>query len=322
MSDERVPKRRATGQDTTEDDEDANALFAAFEARMVGEMRTLHKSLVDHIATKVGQVQAKCDEHDVKLREHDVTLSVHRAQMENMAAEHATLAAKAELADQRLGRLEAIAALPETTPTQRIEAEKQATQNQPKDPFLVDHTILRINSNGFVAKAAIQEFANSLCARAGISPDQFEVRGGPLARRFTLAFHGEKALASRRARKTNEMLRRDDGTWEAASIATPEGGEERLYICLDKANATIAKEKDAKTLRQVLANRFQVETEFIKSDCSLAVQWRPLCKVVYLAGAGKTAIEWTQEVANKAGINTTTVENAWAEEVAKRKSRG
>ena len=76
----------------------------------------------------------------------------------------------------------------------------------------------------------------------------FSVAGPELAKQFTLQFNGEGGLATRRAKKAGQLLRKGD-VWKQFTVTSPAEGAVPLYIAMDKNGKTVATERGVKNQR-------------------------------------------------------------------------
>ena len=260
------------------------------------------RALRIHVDKKVGAVEARQGQAEERLTKHDQAIQDLREE----AARH----------KDKLEQLEKAAALPELSPVEREKAAKALT-GAGRDPYFADPTILRINASNLVAKTAVQELVDQMCADGGVDKSLYDLRGPDLGRRFTLAFAGDANTAARRASKCNSTLRGTDGKWKELTVATPGGQTERIYVSRDECTATIRQRKGAKLLHDLVVEKC-ARAALIKRDHAIAIDWQIIATVHFDRTTNATRIDFDDGVAAKKGLDTADLERRWEEQKAER----
>ena len=176
-----------------------------------------------------------------------------------------------------------------------------------------DETIIRISAKSLVAMDSVKEAMAGRCEASGIRPEQYELKGAQLSKRFTLQFKGEAGTAARRATKVNNSLRNAAGEWEVVHVQTPAGGSERLFISLDKLRSRIRKEQALTQLKTIITDAHpSLNVMPVKRDGIIAYKWQPMA-TVSLDGEGKPTISWNTDVSSEAGIDHAEIERKFHE---------
>ena len=89
----------------------------------------------------------------------------------------------------------------------------------------VDQTIVRINSQHMVTKQSVTDMVSEWLVPLSLrEAAEWSISAGPqpLAKSWTIAFHGEPGLAARRVKKALQPLRKPDGSYAELSAARPD----------------------------------------------------------------------------------------------------
>ena len=147
-------------------------------------------------------------------------------------------------------------------------------------------SILRVRTEAEVPLAAIQAAIQPLLVAAQVAIDECEVQGDPLARQFTIAFHGAPVLASRKAAKTQRAQRNSDGTWrrmqaELPAVPGQAAAFTNMYIDMDKSRQDIFLERCTKRLRDLCAQASPAGNKIVakRQDHILYHNWVPLATI-------------------------------------------
>ena len=186
----------------------------------------------------------------------------------------------------------------------------------------VDETILRINTDNLVEYDALLSELRGLCSGAGVQPDHYKLTGGQLARRFTLVFSGEQSLASRRAKKVHQSLRKPGGGWNRVTVQRPDHGNENVYISPDKKYSHIQREQGCKLLRDILAEHDTAGRYVsVKKEFAVTKDWAVLATVEYNATNKSTFITWQQGVAEEKKVPTEEINQRYSAKITERAAR-
>ena len=158
--------------------------LARLFGQMQSQMQGMQGAIQSHIDSRFNEVGNRMDAIEGKLAE-----------------DRASQAGEMESIKRRLERLEGISALPEIPAEKREQERRALEQPGPADPHDFDRTIIRINTQNLVAKSVIEAFAAEVARGIGLDESHWKLRGGALARNYTLAFNGDQATAARRAKK-------------------------------------------------------------------------------------------------------------------------
>ena len=104
-----------------------------------------------------------------------------------------------------------------------------------RGPDDFDPTLVRLTAKNLVGLDAVQLAANALLERAGFNDADATLKGPQVGRYFSLVFGGEESIATRKAKKTADLLRTKDGVWETLDVPRPgQQGSEQLSVGLDR----------------------------------------------------------------------------------------
>jgi hypothetical protein len=124
----------------------------------------------------------------------------------------------------------------------------------------------------------------------------YEVRGGVLAKRFTVAFKGTNGLAARKVKKALGSLF-SDGVWPSLSATRTDKAVEAIYGSADKFLSTIALERATKALTRAFEEAYtQFEFFSFKKDSAVALEWHYLAVLACNDSTREITGPWDKEL--------------------------
>ena len=173
-----------------------------------------------------------------------------------------------------------------------------------------DPTLVRLTAKNLVGFDAVQISASSLLERAGFNNADAKLKGPTIGRYFSLEFGGEASTASRRAKKTADCLRSDNGVWESIYVPRPgQQGNEQLFVGLDRSQNEIRKARNLRLLVEaVQATDPALKPWKLPREGVLTVAWQTVAGFVPESNFGR--IDW-KPAATSQGIDTNKVDESF-----------
>ncbi len=158
-----------------------------------------------------------------------------------------------------------------------------------------DQTVLKVNTKEDVPFKALEEKITAMAADFGFTRDDWSLRGGQFANRFTLQFNGTTFITQRRrAEKFNNSLRSSDGTWEQTYLDAPTGAngshrQVRVFISHDEPRyKAILRTAYPNFFASVSENAPELELTGYKNKLKITdATWSPICTLEF---------DWQQEL--------------------------
>jgi hypothetical protein len=139
--------------------------------------------------------------------------------------------------------------------------------------------MLRISATSLASRAAVLEACTGWLADAGVPVGEFTIAGAELGKTWRIEFKGADGLGTRRARKAQQMLRREDGSWLDPHANGPDG-RVRLYISEDKSPKQVRTELlGKKLLSAVQLVHPGKPAKLLRRTGAVTVAWKAGCKV-------------------------------------------
>lgn len=140
--------------------------------------------------------------------------------------------------------------------------------------------ILLVGTAEIVAKTTLLESLSPWLDELGLDPGFFRLDGPPAGRNFQLVFTGAPSIGARRARKANNLLRQEDGTWRKLVTQDPEGEETKIFISPDASPKSRREKQLCKRLVRSFQHLYSSKNFFYNSRTKVACcDGKPLARI-------------------------------------------
>ena len=313
-------RQRGEEQPESSDDELAAALVR-IKGEIVSEINASTKTLLDDKLDSTANALKKYT--DKKCEKIDGQFKDVRKELDNLADRQNKTDTDHKQMWAALNQMQSALALAETPNHEPPAGAASAASSHE----VVDKTILRTNTTNLVGYDELLAELKKVCDDADVSSDKYELKGGQLAKRFTLAFKGDANLASRRAHKVRTSLRKSeaDGTtkWTDVFVQPPSGEPEKVYISPDKKKSEERREQGTKLLVALLKESKIWDKHFshVKKEFSVTWDWKPVATIEYNHESRECHIKWLA-AASQTSIDTGSIDEKYATRCAEKKHRG
>lgn len=181
----------------------------------------------------------------------------------------------------------------------------------------VDRTVAKATCKAEVSLDEVRKVVNDILEEVNVATTAVEVEAPLRAQtstKWTIRFKGEQRRAARQADAFLGALRTGAG-WRDIVVGTPSGGQERLYIGVDKSPQTVRREIHTKRVRDMMARMYpQADLFPSRRDGIVSSRYKPLVKVeVYLE---ETVLKFNEELLGALGMDKADIQRKWAQEAA------
>ena len=283
------------------------------DSKLDSAMAKLDKSVAssnEDILSKTKQYIDAVDSRSTKkLDRHTTALEELSAKQAEQSETNARMLAKMAQIEEGLAQIFANGGNPSAASAQSSGGPPNPSHTLPSgDPNAYDKTVLRINSRNPVKKDKLLPIIRDLCDEAGLQPTQWELKGPPVAKRYTLAFHvgdADKDTAALRANKVNQSLQNEDKTWRELSIQIPANNTERLFIGFDRSRKSKLLEQATNHIFLAIKKKHgdTLEIDKIKYDHGIIVGWQFAAICYYDDNSNNVTLEWFDEILDANAID-------------------
>ena len=274
--------KRAQADGTQSDSEDdLEAALAKIKGEIVSELNASTQSLLDK---KLDATASALKNYtDKKCGKIDDKLEAMRKEVEGVGARQNKVDADQKGMWAAISDMQKALAISDSTSRPSPAGASSASSSHE----VIDKKILRINTTNFVDYDALLAELKKICDDADVTSDKYELKGGQLAKPFTLILKGDPDTAARRVQKVRTSMRKegDNGTttWTDVFVRPPDGVPEKVYISLDKTKSAERREMCTKTLAALLNKSKPNETfTIVKKEFTVTHNWKPIGTVEYM----------------------------------------
>ena len=195
--------KRARADGTQSDSEDdLEAALAKIKGEIVSELNASTQSLLDK---KLDATASALKNYtDKKCGKIDDKLEAMCKEVEGVGARQNKVGADQKGMWAAISDMQKALAISDSTSRPSPAGASSASSSHE----VIDKTILRINTTNFVDYDALLAELKKICDDADVTSDKYELKGGQLAKPFTLILKGDPDTAARRVQKVRTSMRK------------------------------------------------------------------------------------------------------------------